>query len=289
MHLLQVPDEVIVGVSDTAQNVPFLGLKEKPCVGKWTEPNVEKIAELKPEAVLTYGKYPSKETRDKIESLGIKVIGIDFYYAEKYDQDLQIVAQIFSKKERAEEFLQWKNKNMSLLTERLAKVKPEEKIKVLCLWTYYFKKGIYKTFAPGSSYDQIIKLAGGINLAGELNNLPESPEVSSEWVISKDPGAIVMVYSSDILGYTTNDLQDAIRLKDEIGKNPVLGKTAAVSKGKVYFLNISGLGRFVENLYMAKWFYPQLFQDLNPEQVLKEYFEKWVGTPYKGKWAYPEP
>jgi iron complex transport system substrate-binding protein len=38
---------------------------------------------------------------------------------------------------------------------------------------------------------------------------------------------------------------------------------------------------------MAKWFYPEIFQDLNPDEINKEYCEKWLGVPYKGIWAYP--
>ncbi|SMB91222.1 iron complex transport system substrate-binding protein [Thermanaeromonas toyohensis ToBE] len=287
MRLLKVPDEAIVGVSDNVQNMPFLGLKNKPLVGKWTQPNVEKIAELKPEAVLTYGKYPSKEVRDKIEALGIKVIGVDFYYLDKYDEDFLRVAKVFGKEARAQQFLQWKNQHLATIEKRLAGSK--NKPGILCLWTTYFTKGTWKTFAPGSSYDQAINLAGGINLASELPASPETPEVSGEWVLSKNPEALVMVYTSDGLGYNIQDLNKVKELEKEVKKNPVLSKTKAVENKKVYFLNISGLGRFVEVIYLAKWLHPEHFQDVNPEQILKEYFEKWLEVPFKGKWAYPEP
>jgi iron complex transport system substrate-binding protein len=39
--------------------------------------------------------------------------------------------------------------------------------------------------------------------------------------------------------------------------------------------------------YMAKWFYPDIFKDLDPEAINKKYFEKWLGVPYKGIWVYP--
>jgi len=40
--------------------------------------------------------------------------------------------------------------------------------------------------------------------------------------------------------------------------------------------------------YMAKWFYPERFKDLDSEVVHKEYFEEWLGVPYRGIWAYPQ-
>lgn len=286
IRILEVPTEAVVGVSDNVQNVPFLDLKGKPLVGKWTAPNVEKIAELKPEAVLTYGKYPSKEVRDKIEALGIKVIGIDFYHLDKYDEDFLQVAKVFGKEARAQQFLQWKNRHLTTVQERLAEMK--NKPGVLCLWTTYFTKGTWKTFAPGSSYGQAINLAGGINLAGELPASPETPEVSSEWVLRKNPEVLVMVYTSDGLGYTIEDLNRVKELDKMVKKSPILEKTKAVEKNRVYFLNISGLGRFGEVIYMAKWLHPEHFQDINPEQILTEYFEKWLKVSFKGKWAYPD-
>lgn len=175
---------------------------------------------------------------------------------------------------------------MLTIQERLAGTK--NKPGVLCLWTTYFTKGTWKTFAPGSSYDQVINLAGGVNLAKELPASPETPEVSGEWVLSKNPEALVMVYTSDGLGYNTQDLNRVKELEKEVKKNPVLSKTLAVKKNGVYFLNISGLSRFVEVVYLAKWLYPEKFRDLTPEQILKEYFEQWLKVPFKGKWAYPE-
>lgn len=222
IRILEVPTEAVVGVSDNVQNVPFLDLKGKPLVGKWTAPNVEKIAELKPEAVLTYGKYPSKEVRDKIEALGIKVIGIDFYHLNKYDEDFLQVAKVFGKEARAQQFLQWKNQHLTTVQERLAEMK--NKPGVLCLWTTYFTKGTWKTFAPGSSYGQAINLAGGINLAEELPVSPETPEVSSEWVLRKNPEVLVMVYTSDGLGYITEDLNRVKELDKTVKKVPYLAR-----------------------------------------------------------------
>lgn len=288
MKLLQVPAETIVGVSDTVQENPYLGLDSKPCVGKWTIPDVEKIAELKPQAVLTFGKFPSEDIRSKLEALGIKVIGVDFYYFNEYDQDLKRIATLFGKEKRAAEFLSWKESNLSAITKKLEDLNPAEKIKVACLWTTYFEKGTYKTFAPGSSYDQVIKFAGGNNAGSDLKPSPETPEVSAEWLLEKNPEAVVFVYSSDLLGYKTSDYSAVIEFARSIGKGPVLSKTNAAKNNRLYFINISGLSRFSEAIYFAKWFYPDRFKDVVPNQVLKEYFEKWLGVPFKGRWAYPE-
>ncbi|WP_026558061.1 hypothetical protein [Brevibacillus sp. NSP2.1] len=44
--------------------------------------------------------------------------------------------------------------------------------------------------------------------------------------------------------------------------------------------------RYIGNLQLAKYLYPDKFQDIEPEQYAKEYFEKWLGVPYQGIWHY---
>jgi iron complex transport system substrate-binding protein len=289
MRILQVPDNFIVGVSDTIQKKPYLGLDNKASVGSWTSPNLEKIAELKPQAVLTYGKYPSEDIRKKIEALGIKVIGIDFYYLETYEQDLKRTALLFNRGGKAIEFLNWRNGILSNIENELKNINEKEKPKIACLSLMGgYKEGKYSTFPPGSSYAQVLKFTGGNNIAADLKPSSSMQNVSGEWLIAKNPEVIMFVYC-DKLGYTTNDNSDVTKLANDIKKDPVLNKTDAVKNNRIYFINISNLGSFSEAVYFAKWFYPDRFKDVNPDQVLKEYFEKWLGIPMKGIWAYPEP
>ncbi|AIS51724.1 ABC-type Fe3+-hydroxamate transport system, periplasmic component [Thermoanaerobacter kivui] len=136
--------------------------------------------------------------------------------------------------------------------------------------------------------DQVIKFAGGNNITADLEPSPNTTDVSAEWLIEKNPEVIIFVYSSDLLGYTINDYSAVMKLANDIKKDPVLSKTDAVKNNRIYFTNISNLFRFSEAVYFAKWFYPDRFKDVNPDQLLKEYFEKWLGIPMKGIWVYPE-
>lgn len=55
LRLLQVPDEMIIGMSDDIRKNPYLGFDNKAAVGSSSTPNVEKIVELKPQAVIAFG------------------------------------------------------------------------------------------------------------------------------------------------------------------------------------------------------------------------------------------
>ncbi|QSZ28189.1 hypothetical protein ACETAC_04905 [Aceticella autotrophica] len=56
LRILQIPDDFIVGVSDTVQTDPYIGLNNKQNIGKWQTPTIEKIMSVKPQAVITYGR-----------------------------------------------------------------------------------------------------------------------------------------------------------------------------------------------------------------------------------------
>jgi len=62
--------------------------------------------------------------------------------------------------------------------------------------------------------------------------------------------------------------------------------------GKVFIIctDLQGAGKRPAGLpYLAKVFHPELFKDLQPEFVLKEYYEKWQGVPDQGVYIYPQP
>lgn len=53
--------DAVVGIADNITRKPFLGLDDRPLVGKYSRPSYEKILELNPQAVFTYVKSYSDE------------------------------------------------------------------------------------------------------------------------------------------------------------------------------------------------------------------------------------
>ncbi len=287
IRILKAQDAVI-GVGDTVQKNPYLGLQDKTVVGKWNEPSYEKIVELKPQVVIAYSKSPGEELTQKLEPAGIKVVRRDLFKPETYNSDLRSLAVMFGKEKGAEDFIKWKAEKTAVVANSLQGLQPEQKLRVFSVWSSNFLKGNWKTFAQGTSVHQGIELAGGINVAGALKDYPQ---VNPEWILQQNPAAIVLgTYSDEDLGYGVNDNSNAGKLKEKAIKSEVLSQTEAVKNGRVYVIHTKLLGgdkTYLGALYLGKWFYPDRFKDINPEQVLKEYFEQWVGVPFKGKWAYP--
>jgi iron complex transport system substrate-binding protein len=78
---------------------------------------------------------------------------------------------------------------------------------------------------------------------------------------------------------------------EEVRNRTGLKGTNAAKDRRVYLLygycTEAVTRSFIGAHYMAKWFYPEQFDDMDPDAIHKEYFEKWMGLPYKGIWAYP--
>jgi iron complex transport system substrate-binding protein len=75
----------------------------------------------------------------------------------------------------------------------------------------------------------------------------------------------------------------------------------AVREKQVYVLSghfmyggpYAGCRGFLGTIYMAKWFHPELFEDLDPQAIHQEYLKRFQGLDIdldeKGVFVYPEP
>lgn len=283
--------EAVVGIADNTVDKTYLGLDDRPVVGKYSKPSYEKILELKPQAVLAYVKsYSDEDFAAKLEPLGIKVIKLDLFKPEAYDEEFRSLAKALGKEERAEAFLAWKKEKTDLLAERLEGLAEEERVRVFAMYTSHFAEGNYKTFAQGASTHQGIEMAGGINIAGDMEGYPQ---VSAEWVLEENPEVFVLNTSGDAeMGYDAQDITWSENVIAGALADKVMSKTEAGQKGQVYLIYNRLLGgdkTYLGAFYLGKWFYPDRFADIQPDAILQEYFEKWLEVPLQGIWSYPAP
>lgn len=287
MCILKIQDKII-GVSDSVQRHPYLGLQDKDLVGKYSEPSLEKIVELKPQVVITYGSISSgTELAEKLEPAGVKVVLLDLFEQETYDNDLKTLGKMFGKEKEANAFLKWKAEKIAILNQ-MKDLKPEQKVTVFTMTTSNFEKKKWSTRASGTAPHQVIEMAGGINVAHELK---DNPEVSPEWILQQNPGVLVFAeYSNDVMGFEAKDLANAEKFKESVIEDKVISKIDAVQNEQIYVLAsdiFGGNKSYLGAPYLAKWFYPDQFKDMDPDKFLKEYFEDWLDVPFQGMWAYP--
>jgi len=288
IYLLGAGDK-IVGVTSNAQKVyPWLeGISSKPVVGTYREHDYEKIIELQPDIIITQSRYAGALEGNLS---GIKVIVLDFSKPTGFEEEFKILGELTGKGERAEDFLAWRQEILDNLKSKTADMKPEEKSRVYCEWSDY----PWLTGGAGSAKDAVIIMAGGANIASNLT--APRPEVDPEWVLKENPQAILFsasaTYTEDSLtGYNYTSTENARDFLENVTARQGLNGTDAIKNNRLYILDemlVEAARNFLGAEYLAKWLYPEQFKDLDPEAIHKEYFEKWLGVPYKGIWVYPQ-
>ena len=279
-------DNLIVGVTKYIEGKPELSrIANRTIVGTCFKPNIEAIISVKPEVVITYVKWPKPEAlEDKLEPLGIKVIRLDFYKIDTLFAEVRLLGLLVNKTMEADEFVKFWEAPLTTIKERVKKLKPEQMMKV-----YFETYREYTAAGPGTGWDQDIKIAGGINIFAD-SPVPY-PKVSPESVIERNPDVIIKAVSASVFRpYNATDTTPLKEIRESIMSRPGWDAINAVKAGRVYIISgalSSGPRSIIGIMYIAKWLYPKIFEDLDPETLHKEYLERFLGVPYGGIWAYP--
>jgi iron complex transport system substrate-binding protein len=168
------------------------------------------------------------------------------------------------------------------------------------------KKTIY-TFAKIDTLSNMVSLAGGKTIAADLPDFLKSSyriEVDPEWVIEQDPDYIILLvvattYSGVLMdppsGYEADDPTGMKKALEAFQSRPEFSNLTAVKSGHVYI--ISGNMRndaskgLIGAAYLAKIFHSDKLGDLDPEELHKEYLQKFLGLSYNldehGVFIYP--
>jgi len=279
----------IVGLDDkTLSNEEFfpefVGISS---VGGW-EPDLEKIFELQPDLIFVY-PVSGEPVVEKFGQIGIPVICVDCYKPQTYVKEVQKLGYVLGKRDEAQEFLDFYLSYMDHIEEVVQAIPDSDKPPVYLGWKF----DPYKTGGQQSGYHWKIIAAGGQNIFGDLE--PMYPAIDPEEIMERDPQIIIWT-PSKMGGYSlnVNETSDLQTIRQQVLNRPELQGLAAVKNDKVYLITdhiLGGARNFVSIGYLAKWFHPELFQDLDPKAVHQEYLTRFQGLDYdldgQGVFAYP--
>lgn len=287
----------VVGVSKYAikDKTFFPEFHDYPNVGSAWSIDYEVILECEPEVLITYTKYPSPdELEDKLVGTGITVVRLDFSHLSSYEKELKTLAYILGKVERAEEFLDFYENVKGEIERRTASLSDEERPKVYLEADFGSGKKYY-TCGEGHGLHEVLVTAGGLNI---FEDALYGGDVDPEEVISRDPEIIVKYkYPAGGFDKDISDTAELEEIRDEILSREELKGVTAVKNGKVYVItwySTRGAARGILALgYMAKWFHPEIFADIQPREIYQEYLTRFQGLDINlqenGVFAYPEP
>ncbi|OPY51763.1 MAG: Cobalamin-binding protein precursor [Methanosaeta sp. PtaU1.Bin112] len=291
LRSLKVETDRIVGIplisKEATDYFPEFGQIDS--IGGSNNVDYEKILSLNPDLVIVF----TSGLKDASEKLpGVTIATFDFWRPSSYVDETRRLGYILGKNEEAEEFISFYSGVMDSISKKVDAIALDKKPKI-----YFESEQPYATSGNGSGWNEKATLAGGNNIFGDL---PGYPTVDAETVMTKNPEFIVkqpksgpVTSAAYLLGTNETALSQA---RDEIMLRPELSQVDAVKKSNVYILygDIIGATRhFVGIAYMAKWFYPDLFKDLDPKGIHQRYLTEFQGLPSDflekhGEFAYPE-
>ncbi|PVX25558.1 MAG: hypothetical protein CW716_07790, partial [Candidatus Bathyarchaeum sp.] len=280
LSALGCEDKIVgrVKLSTDEESILPQSVIDLPVVGDTdSSASLELILELEPDLVIASQRL-SDENRAALEAAGIAVLEESSTYPRREDY-IKNLALILDVQEAADAFLSFEAYYEDLIVDRVSGLTEDEKPTVYFEWY----KDWYSSGATGS-YTEMINTAGGINIAGDQN--VSSMDVSAEFVVEENPEMIVRMLTF----YDGEELEDFQALRDGLLTREALVDIDAVQNEEVYIIkNTALVGRRPAGLlYLAKWFHPDLFEDIDPAAVHEEYVQKFFGTSVSGVFVFPE-
>ena len=268
--------EKMVGVSEDIKkrNIFYPELSELPSVGVTSNPDFEKILELNSDIVYT-GRF--KSMGDAIENNLPDTIAVtcwDMGRLEIMTKNIRMLGYILDKETEAEQFYNFYQEYINeIIKEKVSELSDDDKQRV-----YFEHIEDYRSFTTGSSGHEICLAAGGMNIAADLVQSSEKPivQVDQEWLIEQNPDVIIKMVQceSGLCGYGENNPEEMNSLRDTIMNRPGWESITAVKNDRVYLIDkdlIGSTANFVGATYVAKWLYPDIFEDLDPQAFHQQY------------------
>jgi len=253
--------------------------------------SVEKVISLNPDLIML-ADWQFKGLGadvDRLEQAGIPVIVVD-YNAQtlaRHVKSTHIIGVITGQQERAAKIADDYTKNMTMITERLAKANlPKPRI-----YTEFGAAGVNEigyTFGK-NMWGAIATMAGGDNISAPY--VEWWGKLNPEQILASDPQVIV------ITGYEIGNGDDAMLMGQGVEESVAQARLAGF-KQRVGWSSLSAVqnnrmfaayhgacrtildGAMVQ--FYAKALYPELFSDLNPEAAYKDFYKKYLPVTPEG-------
>jgi iron complex transport system substrate-binding protein len=250
-------DEEIVGVS-THCNFPEKA-KTKVRVGSYTSLDYEKITSVKPDLIIATGVGNTRDMVDRLEQLGLSTYVI---YPKNFEDTLKNtthIGQVVNREKEARAVVEGMKKRSHKVIE-LTKDLPRPKVFI------QIGDAPLVTVGKGSFADDLIRIAGGENIAGKEKEV--YPRFGMEEILKRSPEVIVVS--------SMNPTGDYLKILQEWNRWKTI---PAVKNGRVHIINSDLIDRpsprIIEGLEeLARILHPERFNKsfkINNEKCGNEY------------------
>jgi len=280
---------ILVGMAQDTNKLTnyWPGLSKNVIAGQnQREPNYEKIVALKPDLVVFPRNGAWEKAAEKLKQFDIPVVVITGWDVLKHTNNIDLIGKLTGKSNRASQLNALHKKYTDMIADRLNGVQKR---------TIYLEKTVnYTTSVPGSGWHDMLVQAGAKNIFDDIDiaKQPKSKgnkhqlSIDPESILRRNPDIIVKQIGTDFVPPSQEKMAKAIQ---DLKKRPAWSELNAVKQERVYIMSYfiaGGISKLIGKLYIAKWLYPEKFQDVNPDQVAKEWIETFQGVKYPGSHTY---
>ena len=274
----------------------FPQIQELPDVGYNDTISVESIISLDPDVVLMSApvNYDYIEPElDKFAEAGIEVAFVNYHKqtVEMHRSSTELIGEILGQEERAKEISDFYEDQVKLIEERISGLEENaERPKVYM--EYSIAPNTYGNSWADKMWGALIPQCGGINIAAGLSD-GNSVEVAPEQVIASNPDLIVFTgclvddnNENIVVGYGADREKALERLQAYKEREGWSGLNAVKNdRMAVLYHDLSRhIFDFAGTQMLAKLCQPELFADVDPEENLRTFFEKYMPVELEGVW-----
>ena len=271
----------------------FPEILEKTSIGGYHDDvlDSELILTEKPDVLLiNLSQYTENETSiPTFEKAGINVVVLDYHKMklENHTKSTEILGKLLGREEVAQEMIDDYTSAVEMVQSRI----PDDRKNQNKVYIELGNKGIgeYGNSYTGCLWGAIADNVGGINIADDVLDPNEGyGPLDKEYVVSQNPDAIVIGGSiwtgstSDNdqmrMGLTIDSSMSQERLNGFVSR-PGWNNLKAVQDGEVYGVDHGSLrfmGDYVYTEAMAKIIYPDLFEDIDPQTEMENFYQKYL-------------
>lgn len=267
--------------------MPELEQLEMP--GDLTQVNIENLLKLKPQVVFV-ANYTPKEMITQIEQANIPVIAIslredqkgeenkvnpvmadeDKAYNNGLKQGILLIGEVVNRQAQAEALINYTFEKRAIVSQRLANVPDEKRVKV------YIANPDLATYGSGKYTGLMMSHSGAKNVAAD--SIQGFKQVSIEQVIQWNPEVILVQERYP---------QVVEQIKADSAWSPI----HAVKNNQIYLMPEYAKAwgypmpeaLAIGELWVAKQLYPNLFTDINLDEEVNQYYKRFYRTIYNAQ------
>ncbi|MDF0589694.1 ABC transporter substrate-binding protein [Candidatus Methanocrinis natronophilus] len=286
-------EDAIGGVDTTVheRELLFPHLKDTPSIGSTREPDIEAIIELDPDLVITFTHLGLQDQLDEKLPPNVALVRADLSRSDYLKEEMMKLGYIIGNRDAVEDYEIWYESYIGTVEDRVSTIPVEDRVTVLMERESPDRQpSVRWAYATDTGYTDLSDVAGGVNIAQSL--ISYHGDVESEWVMEQNPDVIIgLSYSG---GYKVDDDLPLKAYRDAIMEAPGFEFVNAVKDGRVHIISGDfslGPQMTIGTVVVAKWLYPDLFQDMDPELIHQEFLRDLMKVDYDlsnhGAFVYP--